>query len=77
MNWTLLLNIAVLGYLAWAFYCGWKKSSEIEYLNKKAVPNIILKILYSIAVGMVYGAIKATVAFFTFVVKLATGNCFR
>ena len=52
------LTIVILIYSVWAFYSGWKVlTGRSEFLDRKAFPSVMLKIVLSFVVGSVYGVI--------------------
>ena len=67
MDW--ILCIVVFAYAIWAYYSGWKLlTGRWEFLDRKAVPNFLLKAFLSIMVGSFYGAIYAVLL----IIKLIT-----
>lgn len=47
-------TVLILAYTAWAIYSGWKVlSGRIEWLDRKAPLNMIIKFILSIAIGYV------------------------
>lgn len=54
-----MFEIILLIYTAWAFYSGYKfMTGRSEWLDEKKVPNVICKIIASVLVGYVIGAVN-------------------
>ena len=54
-----MFEIILLIYTAWAFYSGYKfMTGRSEWLDEKKVHNVICKIIASVLVGYVIGAVN-------------------
>ena len=60
-------TVIILAYTAWAIYSGYKfLSGRSEWLDKRAPPNIIVKIILSIIVGYFIAAFYLIYLIFKF-----------
>lgn len=65
------LYLLLFAYTIWGFYSGYQLiTGRLEWLDEKKFPNILVKILCSIVIGYVIGAVRLIVIIFTFIASL-------